>query len=241
MHVDRSRFLFLAGAIATACTGSKPANDPPATPVASNSVAPTATVDDPPSKPFSGGWKGGHPGGEYGHPVGEGYYPPGEGYSSDEGGIGTPPTLAKQGIHWWNWKCGNDDSSGSPAKCNVTVPKSCAPFPFIDSSCRGAIKYFKPKIAERSVECIHALKPQGVCGAMSYDCKDAALKSACADASADADCTKIVASCKKATMASCRKYMNGLNAGGRASVVACMSAKNGCSYGIYSCIESLND
>ena len=180
--------------------------------------------------------------GPYYSPVGEAHFPAAEGgYSSDEGGMVPSTTLAKQGIHWWEWKCTNADAVGSPKQCNVTVPKSCAPFPFIDQSCRGAITHFKPKIAERAVDCIHALKPEGVCGAMSYDCKEKALKSACADTTADADCNKIVASCKKATLATCRTYLAGLNASGRAKVVACMSNKSSCGYGIYSCVESLND
>ena len=71
---------------------------------------------------------------------------------------------------------------------------------------------------------------------MTYECRDAALKSACPDPSVDGLCDALTKSCAKNSVAECRQYFSGLNAAGRAAAEAC--AKK-CAYGIYSCVEGL--
>jgi len=144
------------------------------------------------------------------------------------------------GIPVSSWTCAGSDDVGKPAYCAVKVPKSCAPFPFVHSSCNGARKYFKAKVAERAVSCMNKLKGDAVCAAMTYDCKEAALRSACPDPSADAVCQGIVQKCPKAKVAECKRYVAGLNAAGRAKVEQCMTGP-GCGWGVYSCVEGLND
>ncbi|MBI2393413.1 MAG: hypothetical protein HYV09_27765 [Deltaproteobacteria bacterium] len=263
MRVDRSKFLLLASAIAAGCgprgegprapaAVSVPAEadaGAPATAPSAKSVeaSPPATHYPPPIAEGGASWPAPVDEG----PAAEGYWPsttegggawPGgpaaEGASTAEGG--PLPTLKGMGIPVSSWTCNGSDDVGKAGYCAVKVPKSCAPFPFVHSSCNGARKYFKPKIAERAVSCMNKLGPDAVCAAMTYECKDAALRSACLDATADADCQAIANSCPKASMTECRRYLSGLNALGRAKVTDCMKGSS-CGYGIYSCVEGLND
>jgi len=71
----------------------------------------------------------------------------------------------------------------------------------------------------------------------TYDCKDAALRGACRDPSADPQCMQILSACPKTKMDDCRGYLSGMNQPGRAAMVQCM--KSDCTYGLYSCAEGL--
>lgn len=254
MRIDRSRFLLLASAIAAGCGPRRGAELPPqpdpdaGAPVAT--AAPTATAPHTEGPVVGAPWVAGEGtpsvegGGWTPPPSGEGgYYPPpsGEGYPgpSAEGGPG--PTLKGMGVPVSSWTCNGSDDVGKPPYCAIKVPKSCAPFPFVHSSCNGARKYFKPKIAERAVTCMHKLTPNAVCSAMTYDCRDAAMRSACPDSQADLECQAIAKKCPKTSLTECRMYMNGLNTAGRIEVTKCMMTGSGCGYGIYSCTEGLND
>ena len=250
MRIDRSRFLLLASAISASCAPRKGPEVAQQTVTDPDAGAPAPVVTSPlPAKPVETGvvgapWSAG-PAPVY---EGSGWTPPpnGEGYPSGPSGEGYPgpassgPTLAGMGIPVSSWTCNGSDDVGKPPYCAIKVPKSCAPFPFVHSSCNGARKYFKPKIAERSVSCMHKLNPNGVCSAMTYDCRDAAMRSACPDPQADLECQSLAKKCPKMSVTECRMYMNGLNAAGRAEVIKCMQAP-GCGYGIYSCTEGLND
>ncbi len=257
MRIDRSRFLLLASAIAAGCGPRREATPPPQVVTdadAGVTPAPVATAAPAKAHPASheGGVVGdawsvsaGQPapyegGGGY-WPAGEGYPAPAEGYPPPNAEGGPSPSLKQMGIPVQSWTCSGSDDVGKPAYCSVQVPKSCAPFPFVNQNCRGARKYFKSKIAERAVQCMHKLTPNGVCSAMTYECRDAALKSACADPAADVDCQAMAKKCPKMSMNECKQYMNGLNASGRAEVIKCMSSGSGCGYGVYSCTEGLND
>lgn len=260
MRVDRSRFLLLASTIAAGCgprtegprapaAVAAPAAPATAATMAAGEASPPGTGKHYPPPIAEGGasWPGPVDEG----PAAEGYWPStaegggywpggpaGEGASTDEGG--PLPTLKGMGIPVSSWTCNGADDVGKPSYCAVKVPKSCAPFPFVHSSCNGARKFFKPKIAERAVSCMNKLGPDAVCAAMTYECKDAALRSACPDPTADADCQAIATACPKSSLTECRRYLSGLNASGRARVVDCMKG-NGCGYGVYSCVEGLND
>jgi len=254
MRIDRSRFLLLASAIAAGCGPRREATPPPAVSDA-DAGTPVATAAPPKAQPVP------HESSVVGTPWAvsegqpaphEGYWPAGEAYPAPaEGGGWTPPSTAEgggpapslkgMGIPVQSWTCGGSDDVGKPAYCSVQVPKSCAPFPFVNQSCRGARKYFKAKIAERAVQCMHKLTPDAVCSAMTYECREAAMKSACPDPSADADCQSMAKKCPKMSMNECTQNMNGLNAAGRAEVIKCMTSGGGCGYGVYSCTEGLND
>lgn len=251
MRIDRSRFLLLASAISASCAprrGPEVAQQAVSDPDAGVPPPPTA----PPAKPATTVANPGVVGTPWtaaGDPAptyeGGGWTPPpnGEGYPAAEGYPGpatSGPTLAGMGIPVSSWTCNGSDDIGKPAYCSIKVPKSCAPFPFVHSSCNGARKYFKPKIAERAVNCMHKLNGAAVCSAMTYDCRDAAMRSACPDTQADLECQALSKKCPKMSVTECRMYMSGLNPAGRAEVLKCMQAP-GCGYGIYSCTEGLND
>ncbi len=260
MRIDRSRFLLLASAIAAGCGPRRDAAQPPPTVSDADAGAPApAVAATAPSKASSPPPSGGVVGeawstsegtaapteGSGGYwPAGEGYYPPppaegGWPASVSEGSAA--PTLKAMGIPVQSWTCSGSDDLGKPAYCSVQVPKSCAPFPFVNQSCRGARKFFKPKIAERAVQCMHKLTPSAVCSAMTYECREAAMKSACPDPAADNDCQTLAKKCPKMSINECRQYMSALNPAGRAEVIKCMATGGGCGYGIYSCTEGLND
>lgn len=261
MRIDRSRFLLLASAIAAGCGPRREAAPPTTVGDADAGVIPAPAATTPPAKAHSAPHEGGGvvgdawstdegnaapaegSGGYW--PSAEGYYPP----PPAEGGWGPPPTneggpaptLKAMGIPVQSWTCSGSDDVGKPAYCSVQVPKSCAPFPFVNQSCRGARKYFKAKIAERAVQCMHKLTPQAVCNAMTYECREAAMRSACPDPAADTECQALAKKCPKLNVNECRQLMSALNTAGRADVTKCMTTGGGCGYGIYSCTEGLND
>jgi hypothetical protein len=238
MKIDRARFLVLTSTLAAGCG---PAGAPTSPTNNAANTANTGEVDAGPVTPTTstseGGMIGKLPTGEGSYPTGEGTYPTGEGYyPTGEGGGGymAPPKKPTPAPI-----CGVNELAGKPGSCaSLKIDKSCAPFPFVNSACSDALKYYKPKIAERAVSCIHSRTPKQLCDAMSvYDCKDYALHTACPDASSDASCAAIQQSCKTTTLTECRTYLSGMNDLGRAEMVKCM-AQN-CSWGLYSCAEGL--
>lgn len=159
---------------------------------------------------------------------------------TSEGGGYYPPPVKPPTPPFNASICGGDDV-GTPGSCGgLKFDKSCAPFPFVTEACDDAIKYYKPKIAERAVACIQKQSPKKLCDAMStYHCKDVALRSACIDPSADASCNAIIAKCPSTSMSECRGYLSGMNDSGRAEMIKCMTGPSGCSWGLYSCTEGL--
>ena len=260
MQVDRSRFLFLVSAISAGCAPRHSAQAPTANvPAAGTPESPaTAATESKAAYPPPIAEGGSAAEGTWPAPPSEGVAwpaPPSEGVAwpapANEGGAtweggppaeggGPAPTLQGMGIPVSSWKCNGSDDAGQPASCAVKVPASCAPFPFVHSSCKGALTHFKPKIAERAVFCMNKLKGDAVCNAMTYDCRTAALRSACADASADTFCQGLKQACPKMNQTECRVFTRGLNATGRAKVAQCMTGP-GCGWGVYSCVEGLND
>ena len=134
-----------------------------------------------------------------------------------------------------------DDSVGTPAACpgpgysaeeggcGVLTMKRCNEF-------KAA---FKPKVAERAVECVNALKPNERCDVARLNlCGHLALVNACAPAddvagadaaaagSVTAACQDVIRGCGGAslgpTMIDCRQTVAGLNDVGRANLSSCM-------------------
>lgn len=244
MQIDRTRFLLLVGTIAGGCGGPRVRHDGSASNVgateATTTAAPTATQD--PSKDLT--MSPSHEGATT-SPTSEGYWP--APMPTNEGGTNPPPTgEGYVGPVYTPTKkkpfnvqaCSGDDIGKAYGCASLKIDKSCAPFPFINQACDDAMKNFKGRIAERAVGCIRSKKPMDLCDAMSvYDCKDAALRSACRDPKADTACAQILQSCPGTSMDECRGYLSGMNDTGRAKMLQCMQAN--CTYGLYSCTEGI--
>lgn len=232
MHIDRTRFLLLASALASgaggACAATPPASSAAAT-TPSSTAETTATPEPTPPRPASTRRPPSGEGGYY--PSVEGYYP------SAEGGYSPPPKKAQRPFN--RAQCAGDDI-GSPGLCTtVREDASCAPFDFVQGMCSSNLSYMKPRIAERAVGCMQALGPKKLCDSTNtYECRDEALRSACADASADAACGAIAQKCS-VDQDECRGYLAGLNDVGRQAVAKCLEAPDGCRWGVWSCIEGL--
>jgi hypothetical protein len=217
VHVDRQRFLLLATALA-GCGGSEgPAPEP-------IPIATAEPLSDDPQLVEPGGTEGEDPG-----PADEGLPP--EPLSMASGMCRATNVVRQAGA-----RC--DDSKGHPAACSgVNITGGCASFPFICDQCESYRQNFKPRVAERAVACVIA-QNKGTSGepCATYACGDAALSAACIDPSADAECRAIASACHT-SLDECRGLLSGMNATGRAKVATC--AAQGCSYGIWSCIESM--
>ncbi len=235
MHVDRSRFLFLASAMAGgACASTPPATSPaPAPAPSASTVATSEPVSTPPAPhPLN-------PPDDAVYPSAEARVPRGPSYGPSHEGRMTPPPKDKAKRAFNSAACSGDDVAAPVACSTVREDASCAPFDFVHDMCSGDLAYLKPRIAERAVNCMRAAGPQRLCDAMtSYDCRDDALRSACADPAADAACAPIAQKCPN-RRDECRGYLSGLNDAGRAAASKCLSANTACSFGIWSCIEGL--
>lgn len=132
-----------------------------------------------------------------------------------------------------------DDSQGTAPSCNAL--KACGGFSFPKEQCESYRKHFKPKAAQRAIDCMNKLTQKQLCddACNAYRCGDQALKGSCPDPSADAQCQALATRCKTLTVAECRMYLSALNVAGRQKMVACLTAKGGCSAGIFSCSEGL--
>jgi hypothetical protein len=231
MHVDRAKFLLLAGALA-GCGGSQEPSppaviiaDPDPTYLDDGSPDPAATpgpvlVEVPPTEPLPA-------------PAGEGLSPPRRGgFAAKEDGMCRATRVVRPAA------AGCNDDVGVPGSCAaVRLPGGCSSFPFICEHCEGYKAFFKPRIAQRAVECVVAQRGHDLGdGCRTYQCGDEALQSACPDRSADQPCRTIAAQCQT-TREECRSLLSGMNAAGRARVASC--AAQGCSFGIWSCIESM--
>jgi hypothetical protein len=133
-------------------------------------------------------------------------------------------------------KC-SDDQGAAPACSSV---KTCTGSSFAKTKCESYRKNFKAKVAQKALDCMAKLTAKQVCDACgSYRCGDLALKGACPDAAADATCTQITSKCSSVSMGECSAYLAGMNASGRAQMLACLSGPTGCRFGLYVCSEGL--
>jgi hypothetical protein len=229
-RVDRQGF-FVALATIAACGAPSP---PPVLTVVSVPVQPndptmpvappssTATAPPTMSTPIASATPG--PSDEGGAPTSEGGGPADEGAGDDDAmcrakAVKRPVACA--------------DDRGTPADCKKG---NCA-LGFVCDQCEAYKRYFKPKIAERAVACvIGQTRKQAQDGCRTYQCGDEALKGACIDTTADAECKSIATKCKT-TVSECRGMLSGMNGAGRALIASC--AAKGCPYGLWSCIEGI--
>ncbi len=136
-----------------------------------------------------------------------------------------------------------DDTVGTPAACpgpgysaeeggcGILTMKRCNEFK----------QAFKPKVAERAVECVNALKPNERCDVTRLNlCGHLALVNACAPpddvvtdvaappGSVTASCQEMIRGCGGAslgpTMTDCRQTVAGMNDVGRAAMSSCMKS-----------------
>jgi hypothetical protein len=167
------------------------------------------------------------------------------GTATDEGGVRIVPLANSQGCGFVDPKtvakppAGCNDDQGTAGSCNVM--KACKGFAFPKQKCEAYRRFLKPKVAQKALDCLAKLTVKQTCddACTSYRCGDLAIKGACPDPSADASCVQITKQCSSVSMSDCRTYLAGLNAAGRAKMVACLAPKSGCGFGIYSCSESL--
>lgn len=131
-----------------------------------------------------------------------------------------------------------DDSVGTPGNCaNLNSVPNCAG-QWQELQCQAAVTNFKPKVAAAATACILQITDCATTTIDAYTCQKTALAAACADATADSACAQAATACSDAvTSAACHAMVDGLNATGLAAVTTCI--ESGCTYGLWSCIESL--
>ena len=161
-----------------------------------------------------------------------------------EGGGGGAPALPGCGHGPRKFdpsKTGCHDETGTPGDCTkMNRSGSCQPFPFPVEQCQRWQRDFKPGVAQQAVECALKLSAAEVCDACyTYRCAYRALVSSCSDPAAATACATITKACPSAKPEECLGYLSGMSAAGQAKMVACMSNKAGCGYGLYSCAEGL--
>ena len=237
MRVDRSAFLVITATLAArGCTSEPPrviaptvdvpavpvaTTAPAPMPVASGSAAPALTDDVAPTGIVAS-----------------------DSWPSTEGGAqaaAAMPTCGHSIKRFDPNRTGCRDDVGSPAACSgMNATGSCMPFPFPREECQRWALDYKPGVAERAVACARHLTGPQVCDACTtYRCGYEALMSACTDPSAASDCIAIHRGCPSARLDECMGYLSGMSPSGRAKMVSCMSRHDECSWGLYSCSESL--
>jgi hypothetical protein len=140
---------------------------------------------------------------------------------------------------------GGSAAASPPATCGFVDPacsmmKGCSGFTFPRQKCEAYRRFFKPKVAQKALDCLGRLKGSQVCDACSvYRCGDLAMKGSCPDPAVNATCALITSKCKSVKMAECQRYLSGLNAAGRQKMTACLTSASGCGFGIFSCAEGI--
>ena len=215
MDVDRSRFLVLTASIAAA-RGARPA---PAGPVEGAAPAPTLPVErpadddeDPPAAP--------PPSGPRQAAVPEA---PGAAQAATVGDIAPEAGPC-------------DSAAGKPGDCAaLRAPgPQCESFSDTRRMCGVWRKGFQPRVAEKAVGCLLAMSgTRDVCDPSRIEaCALQALRSACADTSAEARCDAIVAGCAglryaTVTRSACVAALSAVVPWSRPRLASCMT--EGCS------------
>lgn len=251
LHVDRTTFLSLAfGMAGVACNShgqavsasvvELPVQPPPQ--ASGSSAAPVASSAAPASSTGSHTLSSAKPvampeideDGEFSGPSFEGSFASASASASTQNsscGWVEPSSVSRP-----SGAC-NDDQGAAPT---CAVMKRCQGFAFPQAQCRGYRANFKPKVAKKALECLAKLSSTEVCDACTtYRCGDLALKTACPDPTAEPICRTVTSRCSAVSMDECKLYMSGLNATGRAKLSTCLTSKQGCGYGIFSCTEGL--
>lgn len=131
--------------------------------------------------------------------------------------------------------CNDDTIQGTLPDCSRFQADACTYADFEVGECTGAKATMKPFIAKLTIDC---MVDHAACDpTATYACKDQALRLACPDPTADADCTTIHNGCASAPLDLCKTYLSGMTQAGRTKMVTCMQTD--CSFGLYSCVEGL--
>jgi hypothetical protein len=245
VHVRRNLFLSLTASLAAgACAEEAPravtptvidvpaAAPPPPSAVASASPSPLSPLPKPSAPPPPAPASEGDDDDD--GPSSEG------GYAATEGRVAVLQTCGHSAMRFDPKKNGCRDATGTPGQCSGMKRGSCGSFPFPREECDRWKTNFKPGVADRAVACALRLTGPQVCDACyTYRCGYEALMGSCLDNAAASDCATIKKSCSSVTTDQCLAYLSGMSAAGRTKMVACMSGKNGCSWGFYSCSEGL--
>ena len=156
---------------------------------------------------------------------------------------------AKDGVECWGyWKCAGTDDVAKPVDCDAIAQKSGCPADdpsgnlsaaILREECKRNLRVLKPRVAARAAKCMQDEADYACQRDVTDACREHSLFRACPDPAADAVCHAIGESCSKVTLESCRPYVSGLTAEGRAKVAQCMKFKTNCDQGIVSCLDRL--
>jgi hypothetical protein len=249
MQLDRSAFLVLVGTIAAAGCSSSTTNNYAGSGGSSGSSGSGGSAGSSTGGSSAGGGGSSGTGGGTG-----GTASGGTGGSKTDGGgpdAATDGSVAKtdgatsDGSADGATSC--DDTLGTPAACTPLSASTC--WDWASSLCSSSATLMKPKVGTKAVACMLAL-PDTTCGFGTdagvpqdpYSCVADALAGACADAAANADCTKYVTDCSGSasmTEKECHAMLDGFTAEGRTTLATTMGSDCNSGLGLWSAIESL--
>lgn len=219
MRIDRNRFLLFTASLSAAACASGAPSAVPAEPVVAEAPAepgeetpgeeaPTVAVAEADAGPTSPVTEGGSPVSEWG-----------------TGGPSAPTTLNT------DKKC--NDNVGKPGACTFKAPgPQCESFSDIANECKSIVKAFKPKVAERAVDCMKQKSgTQAICEfALASRCVSEAIRNGvCPEKAADADCQKAVANCSggrggsSLSMDECRAAYSAVPTKSKKKMMSCVS------------------
>lgn len=128
------------------------------------------------------------------------------------------------------------DSSTTAA---VTCATTCSSNPFMAQRCAVYAADFDAKVGATAIACMNGLTGAKACDSQAaYDCGKAALGQACSDSTVAALCQIASTPCKVAQN-DCVTMLSGLNAAGQDAVASCVAKGCSAGAGLYSCIEGL--
>jgi hypothetical protein len=132
-----------------------------------------------------------------------------------------------------------DESAAAVPACQLQpLDPSCASNTFPSQRCQTYIADFDPKVAAAAVGCMNKLTGKQLCdSSQAYACGNESLQQACNDPTTAQLCQVAATPCKVGAE-DCVVMLSGLNSAGQTAVAQCVA--QGCSAGLYSCIEGLN-
>jgi hypothetical protein len=226
MHVDRTRFLALTFSMAGAGCNTPP---PPAAPAVVD-ITPTATVTATATATATAEVHDAAAPVPSAHPSTEGVLAsPGEGDEGwgDAGGV-----------------CDTENAKGTPGDCSgLRAPgPSCESFADTKSDCGAMRTKFRPRVAERIVNCVMGRSgSQAVCDfELMSKCVSNSLRVSCTDQSTLTQCRAIVSQCKQnwpssergvriLTTTECQALLASVAPRNKGKMVTCMA--EGCNAG----------
>jgi hypothetical protein len=219
MRIDRNRFLLFTASLSAAACASGTPSAIPAEPVIAEAPeepaeetpgeeSPSVAVAEADAGPASPVTEAGSPVSEWG------------------GGAPSPPTTLAT-----DKKC--NDNVGKPGACTFKAPgPQCESFSGIGNECKSIVKAFKPKVAERAVDCMKQKSgTPAICEfALASRCASEAIRNGvCPDKTADVECQKAVTKCSSGrggsplTMDECRAAYSAVQTKSRKKMMSCVS------------------